>query len=237
MSEQADIPAPGWDAIDRWVGGHFGGQTPHQFTSRTAYELETPSPLPALTVWATKSPAGWLYVSYGLSELFDKSSSDPNTSGFGFELTMRVPLAVGADSDPNAEPRPPTWPLRLLQSIGRHVLSTGTGFDSGHAIDLGAPLVPPDSDGPQDCALTGLICLPDPLLGKIDTVHGSLLFLRLFGVTSDELKTLEALELAHLVGCIAELSPMAITDATRGSFTEDPERSKILRRYALGIGM
>lgn len=231
MSDEAEIPAPGWDAIDRWVGGHFGAQVPHQFTSRTAYELETPSPLPAVTVWATSAPAGWLYVTYGLSELFDKSSNDPNVSGFGFELSLRLPSATAADADA----RPPTWPLRLLQSLGRHVLSTGSSFDSGHAIDLGASLVMPNSDGPQDCALTGLICLPDPLLGKIDTVHGSLLFLRLFGVTEDELKILDRLELGDLVACMAELSPMALTDPERASFAEHPERSKVLKRYALGI--
>jgi hypothetical protein len=233
MSADEQIPAPGWDAIDRWVGGHFGAQIPHQFTSQTAYELESPNPLPAVTVWATSAPAGWLYVTYGLSELFDKSSNDPNVSGFGFELSLRLPSAPGADKDA----RPPTWPLRLLQSLGAHVLSTGKGFDSGHAINLGASLVPPGSDGPSDCVLTGLICLPDQLLGKIDTVHGSLLFLRLFGVTEDELKILDGLELANLVACIAELSPMAITDPARASHTDDPERTKVLRRYALNIGL
>ncbi|PRP93490.1 suppressor of fused domain protein [Enhygromyxa salina] len=231
QDDDAKIPAPGWDAIDRWVGAHFGGQIPHQFTSRTAYELETQNPLPAVTVWATSAPAGWLYVTYGLSELFDKTSSDPSVSGFGFELSMRLPAAASVSSGE----RPPAWPLRLLQSIGRHVLSTGASFDSGHAIDLGASLVAPDSDGPQDCALTGLICLPDPLLGKINTAHGSLLFLRLFGVAPRELEILDGLELGDLVACIAELSPFAITDPARASFTEDPECSKVLRRYALGI--
>lgn len=219
--------APGWDAIDRWVGQHFGGQTPHQFTSRTPYELESHSPLPAITVWSTRAPAGWFYVTYGLSELFDKSSGDADVSGFGFELTLRLP-DTGGDT-------PPVWPLRLLQGLGHHALSSGGGFDSGHTLDLGAPLVPAGSDGPQDCRLTGLLCLPDPLLGKISTVHGSLLFLRLFGITEDEREALSGLELGSLVACVAELSPMAITDPTRGSFAEDAERGKVLRRYRLGI--
>ncbi len=233
------VEAPGWDAIDRWVGGHFsavgpgetGPQIPHQFTSQTAYDLDSPSPLPAITVWQTKAPAGWLYVTYGLSELFDKSSADPSLSGFGFELSLRIPMPPGK----NGGSKPPLWPLRLLQSLGRHVLTTGTGFDSGHALELGAALVPPHSDGPDDCVLTGLVCVPDPLLGKIDTVHGSLLFLRLFGVTPEEMAILSELELGNLVACIAELSPMAVTDPRRASFTEDPERGKVLTRYKLGI--
>jgi hypothetical protein len=239
------IEAPGWDAIDRWVGSHFrdagvdagvdagGLQIPHQFTSQTAYELDSPNPLPAITVWRTKAPEGWLYVTYGLSELFDKSSDDPNVSGFGFELTLRIPMAPGQ----NGGARPPLWPLRLLQGLGRHVLANRSGFDSGHSLDLGASIVPPNSDGPEGCVLTGLTCLPDPLLTKIQTVHGSLLFLRLFGVTAAELAILGELELGSLVACIAELSPMAITDAGRRSFTEDPERGKVLTRYKLGIGL
>ena len=240
MSDEADheqIEAPGWDAIDRWVGSHFAGpgglQVPHQFTSPTAYELDSQSPLPAITVWHTKAPEGWLYVTYGLSELFDKSSDDPSISGFGFELTLRIPMAPGQ----NGGSRPPVWPLRLLQGLGRHVLQTHNGFDSGHSLDLGAPIVAPNSDGPERCELTGLICLPDPLLGKIETVHGSLLFLRLFGVTPAELAILSELELGNLVACIAELSPMAVTDPARPSFTDDPERGKVLTRYKLGIGL
>lgn len=230
-----EVEAPGWDAIDRWVGAKLGtalsGQVPHQYTSRAPYELDKPSPLPAITVWSTRQPAGWLYVSYGLSELFDKTADDPAISGFGFELTLRIPPAP--DAKPDAPP--PTWGLRLMQSLGRHVLTAQAGFDSGDAIDLGAPLVPPGGDGPSDCALTGLICLPDPLLGKINTVNGSLLFLRVVGVTRDEMAIFDGLELGSLVACMAELEPHAITDPGRASDVDHPERGKILRRYRLGI--
>lgn len=225
----SELVAPGWDAIDRWVSSKLPGQSPpHQFTSKTPYELAKPSPLPAVTVWRTKSPPGWLYVSYGLSELFEKSSDDPDVSGFGFELTLRLPARPD-------DVTPPVWPLRLLQSLGHHVLKTRKGFDSGHTMNLGAAIVPPGSDGPTSCALVGLACVPDPLLGKIDTVNGSLLFLRLFGLAADELDVLAQLELAPLVGCVAELEPLAVTDPTRGSWLADEQKAKILRRYKLGI--
>ncbi len=232
MSEHdGPVVAPGWDAIDRWVSAHFRGPTPHQFTSRTPYELDKPSPLPAITVWSTKAPPGWIYVTYGLSELFEKSSEDPDVSGFGFEFTLRLPTGPHGEQSE----QPPVWPLRLLQSLGHHVLASRQGFDSGHAIDLGRSLVPPQSDGPSECSLTGLLCLPDPLLGKIETPHGSLLFLRLFGVTSDELDAMKDLELASLVACVGELDPAEVTDPARGSFLEHPDKSKIVRRYKLGI--
>ncbi len=222
--------APGWDAIDRWVTSKFPGQTPHQFTSKTPYELNKPSPLPAITVWSTSAGPGWLYVTYGLSELFEKTSEDPDVSGFGFELSLRLAAQP-------SEATPPVWPLRLLQSLGHHVLSTRKGFDSGHTMNLGGSLVPPNSDGPSDSALGGLVCLPDPALGKVTTLFGSVLFLRLVGVTVDELEILGALELGSLVACMAELEPQAITDPARGSFLDDPQKGRILRRYKLGIAL
>lgn len=231
MSDPEDrADAPGWEAIDRWVGRHFPADTPHQFTSRHPYELDKSSPLPAVTAFETRSPKGWLYVSYGLSELFDKSSDDADVSGFGYELTMRVPAVEGADA-------PPTWPLRLFQALGHHALANGGGFDSGHVLELGAPIVAPGSDGPDDCRLTALVCLPDPALGKIPTPNGSLLFLRLFAVTPEEREAMDGLELGELIGCLAELEGLAITDPERGSYLDDPEKAKVLRRYKLGISL
>ncbi len=229
-SEDPSIHAPGWEAIDRWVSSKLPAQTPHQFTSKTPYELDKASPLPAVTVWSTSSPPGWIYVGYGLSELFEKSSDDPKVSGFGFELSLRLPAKPG-------ESEPPIWPLRLLQSLGHHVLSTREGFDSGHVMNLGGSIVPPKSDGPSECVLAGLVCLPDPLLGKVHTPNGTLLFLRLFGVALDELAVLGELELGSLVACVAELEPLAITDPSRGSFMDDPQKSRILRRYRVGIAL
>jgi hypothetical protein len=104
-------------------------------------------------------------------------------------------------------------------------------------MNLGGSIVPPRSDGPSECMLEGLVCVPDPSLGKVSTVHGTLLFLRLFGVTSDELAVLGPLELASLVACVAELEPMAITDPSRRSFTEDPQKGRIMRRYKVGIAL
>jgi hypothetical protein len=163
-----------------------------------------------------------------LSELFEKSSTDPDVSGFGFELTLRIPRQGEAET-------PPVWPLRLLHALGHHVLASGKGFDSGHTMKLGAPIVPPGSDGPSESALVGFACVPDPLLGKIETVNGTLLFLRLFGLADDELDVLAQLELAPLVGCVGELDAHAVTDASRSSWLGDAQKGKILRRYKLGI--
>jgi len=36
---------------------------------------------------------------------------------------------------------------------------------------------------------------------------------------------------------VAELEPLAITDPSRGSFMDDPQKSRILRRYRVGIAL
>ena len=217
------VDAPGWTAIDTYVGSRYPGQTPHQFSSRTAYDLDSQSPLPAITVWESHGPPCWLYITYGLTELFDKSSPDPNVSGFGFELSMRVPRADG-------ESQPPVWPLRLLQALGHNVLTTRSGFDSGHCIDLGGPMRP---DAPT--VLAGLVCVPDPFLGKFDGPFGSILFLQVVGLSRSELELFTDWELPEVVGAIAELDSSGLTDPARGDWMADEQKAKILRRYKVGL--
>lgn len=221
MSEAPD--APGWAAIDLACQRLYGRQVPHQFTSQTAYELDTPSPLPAISAWEGQRPAHWHYVTYGLSELFEKTSNDPDVSGFGFELTMRVPRQTDEDV-------PPAWPLRTLQALGSYVLRTRKGFDTGHRADLGGPLAPGHAT-----ALTGLVCVPDPLLGKIDAPFGSLLFLQVIGVTEDELAAMARLDHEGVVHLMGELDFHGLTDLSRGSWLTHPQKAPIIRRYQLGI--
>ncbi len=221
MSGQQD--APGWAAIDAALERLYPRQVPHQFASKTAYEVDTASPLPAIAVYEGIRPAHWHFVTYGLSELFEKSSGDADVSGFGFELTMRVPR--GAD-----EETPPAWPLRALQGLGRYVLANGRGFDTGHCADLGGPISPG-----VDSALTCMAFVPDPLLRKIDTPFGSLLFLQVIGLTSDELTAMQRLDHEGVVHLLGELDFHGLTDPARESYFNDERRAPILRRYQLGV--
>lgn len=223
MSSAPTTEAPGWDAIDRALGELYPAQVPHQFTSKTPFQLDQPSPLPAITVWESDAPASWHLVTYGLSELFDKVSDDPRLSGFGYEFTLKIPRSPG-------EQRPPAWALRMLQALGRHVLLTRADYDSGSLLRLGPEMTPGLA-----CELRGVACVPDPQLGKLDTPHGSLLFLRLVGLTQGELEALEPLGPSERVGVLAELDAQALTDPTRADWSLHPEKAKILLRCRLGI--
>lgn len=235
--ERYPVDAPGWAAIDRLVSAHVSHQVPHQFVSQRAYDLEGNAPLPAITVWEGRGPDHWLYVSYGLSELFEKSSPDPDVSGFGYELTLRLPRAEG-------EARPPTWPLALVHGVAAGVLAHDVQLDSGHLIDVGGPLVPSaardpvephSTDAPVASPLSGIVCVPDAVLGKVSTPHGSLLFLSLWGLTADELRDMASWTLERKVGLVREVSPLVLTDPRRGPLASDPRYAPVYRRYALGV--
>lgn len=223
MSETSEAEAPGWAAIDAALARLYGRQVPHQFASQTAYELDTPSPLPAIAVYEAVRPLHWHFVTYGLSELFEKSSDDPDVSGFGFELTMRTPRAPD-------ETVPPAWPLRALQGLGRYVLAQKQGFDTGHCADLGGSIA-----AGIDSALTCLACVPDPLLKKIVTPFGSLLFLQVVGITTDELAAMQRLDHEGVVNVLGELDFHGLTDPSRRSYFLDPHKAPVLRRYQLGV--
>ncbi len=221
MSPETD--APGWAAIDDALARLYPRQVPHQFASQRAYEPGGESPLPAIAVYEGARPLHWHYVTYGLSELFDKSSEDPDVSGFGFELTMRVPRSA-------EEKVPPAWPLKALQGLGRYVLGTGRTLDTGHCAELGGSIAPG-----VESELSCMACVPDPLLGKISTPFGSLLFLQVVGITPDELAAMQRLDHEGVVHLMGELDFHGLTDPARQSYFKDPMRAPVLRRYQLGV--
>ncbi len=221
MALPPPLDAPGWQAIDRHLAQRYGQQLPHQFTSRTAYDFESDSPLPAISAYEASTPPHWHLVTYGFSELFEKSSPDAQLSGFGYELTFRIPRAPG-------ETMPPTWAVRLLQALGRYVFTEQAPFDTGHRADLGAPLCP----GSQLCALA---CVPDPELGKITTVFGNLLFLQVVGLTAAEHTCMRNLSYEDVVLLLAEIDRLGLTDPTRSCWTLSPQKSPVFKRYELGI--
>ena len=231
--DTGELSAPGWWAIDQALSRLYPGQLPHQYTSQTAFEPQSPSPLPAVAAYEvprTKlagawQPAHWHYVGYGLSELFEKLSDDPEISGFGFELTLRVPRAEGDE-------RPPAWGVRLLQALGRYVLLSGQGFDSGHRADLGGPLVPG-----LDTPLRGVACVPDPSLGRIRAPFGAVLFLQVVGLHGDEVEAMADMSYERVVMMLAELDPYGLTDLSRGSWLQSPQKAPTFRRYRLGVGL
>ena len=137
-------------------------------------------------------------MTLGLTELFEKVSDDPSRSGWGIELTM---LVEGSDS------APPAWAVRLLEKLATYVETSSRPFASGHRMDPGGPI----TGNPAD-RLTALAFAHDPMLGSISTPHGNVDFLRVVGITADELASAQATSTAAM---IAHLDADLVTDPTR----------------------
>jgi hypothetical protein len=189
--------APGWDAIQSALAQVFPGQDPlHWGTSLQ------PGQDGVYGVSAYRGDGWWLLITFGLTELFGKSKDDADVSGWGFELTMRVPA--------EREIAPPTWSLNLLSKLGQYVYTEEAPVAVGHRMDLGGPIT-----GTDDTRLTALAVAADPQLAGIQTPNGSVAFLTLVGITANELAQMKISTTAEVLDEYAVRSPLLITDPNR----------------------
>jgi hypothetical protein len=152
---------------------------------------------------AHRITGGWLLMTLGLTELFGKVSDDPDVSGWGFELTMRVPRG-------DSEQRPPGWALNLLGQLSSYVFSAGKPFAAGHRLSPGGPIT-----GTADTLLTAVAFAPDPDLTAIRTPHGSVEFLTVFGITAEELARMQQSSTADVLADLRSDNPSLLTDPGR----------------------
>src|SRR4051794_9435935 len=102
-----DDNAPGWDAIEAVMAERLAvdGEPLHWSTG------VLPGEAGVYGISAYRLPRLWFFVTFGLTELYEKESEDPAVSGWGFELTMRTPRLEG-------DQQPPQWPMTLLARLG-----------------------------------------------------------------------------------------------------------------------
>jgi hypothetical protein len=197
MPSSESSSAPGWAAIEAAVEAVAPSQEPlHWGTSN----LPGQDGIYGLSAYRTDE--NWLLVTFGLSELFGKESEDVEWSGWGFELTMRVPVHDAS--------QPPPWSLNLLQQLGKYVYSSGRWFEAGHRMHPGGPIT-----GKPDTRLSAIAFAEDPQLGTIDTPHGKVQFLQVVGITDDELVQMKGSSTAKVLAELAASSPLLVTDITR----------------------
>ena len=200
--EDAADDAPGWDAIDAALAGLYGDQQPRHVGSGAPAALS--SHLQGCSAYA--ADGHWHYVTYGLSELFEPiAEADPEISGWGFELTMRVPRE-GAE--------PPRWPFRMLDEIAHYVNDSRSLLAPGHRIDFQHPVTGhPGIEGAPATGLTVFAFAVDPELGEIDTPNGRVVFLQAIGVTAEEKGWMLA---SSTAGVLADRGdPLLLTDPAR----------------------
>lgn len=221
----AESEAAGWDAITDALERAHPGIVPAHWSTGVRYHDGGSDPLDGVSAYfVDNSGAGgashWHYVSYGLSDLYEKSTGkveDPALSGWGFELTFRLKVA-GPD-----EPVP-VWPADLLQNAARYVIGTGRHLTPGQHIDLHAPI--------SDVAptlLRALLIVPDPQLYPTTTPFGRVRFAQLVGITSAELDAALRWKMDGIAALLGTHDPMYLTDLDRTSITDDPVVAEAIR--------
>ncbi|MCI9512758.1 MAG: suppressor of fused domain protein [Oscillospiraceae bacterium] len=203
-TEREEIAAPGWDAITAAFDALYPGQdSPLHFGCLIPWRLGGPDPLQGISVY----DAGdcFHFVTYGLTDLYEKEGNDPNYSGFGYEFTLK--LRKAGLEDEMAEQR---GIAGILQSLARLTFEKGEQFYPNEYIYTGQET---GMDARGISKLTGFITAEDEA-GTIDTPNGKVDFIKLIGVTDAELKAIMAktLHVQELAGRIGDL-----TDYTRES--------------------
>jgi hypothetical protein len=205
--------SPGWAAIDGALARIYGNAEPLHWATLIKWSLGGPDPLDGVSVYARTDPVPhWHYVGYGMSELYEKESEDPDISGWGFELTFRLAR------DP-VEPEAPVWPANLMQNLARYVFRSGNWFEPGHHMDANGPIA---ADRP-DSAIRAIAFALDPELGEISTPHGTVQFLQIVGLTEDEYEAARQWSPKAVLELFATRLPLLLTDIDRGSLLTDPE--------------
>lgn len=134
---------------------------------------ETGAPLAEVVVYRASKPSShWHYITYGLTELEEKNSSDPTLSGFGVEYTLRI-------VDPSD--KPPVWPIQLLRWIAERVWDTGVPYDPAHSMNLPADMLEEVSPGVE-----GLAFFEDEQLRTLETPTGRITFVNVIPLMAGE---------------------------------------------------
>jgi suppressor of fused len=210
MVEDGDTPETvGWDAINAALRPIYGGREPQHWGPIIRASLGGPDPLDGISAYLAENPSHWHFVTYGMSELYEKENGDPEFSGWGFEFTFRVRRRGDTD--------PPAWVLNFLNNLARYVFQTGNVFESGHHLDLNGPIALD-----EETAIRAIAFTTDPQLGSISTPSGRVTFLQVVGLTLDEYEALQAWNTEKLLQLRSKDDPLLVTDLRRTSWLQDP---------------
>ncbi|XP_003382357.1 PREDICTED: suppressor of fused homolog [Amphimedon queenslandica] len=160
---------------------------PLQIASVVKFWLGGPDPLDFINIYINPGdkkkgiPPHWHYVTCGLSDLYGDSrvhevAGPDQASGFGFELTFRL------DCDTSMPSSPSTWPAELLQALSRYV------FQSDNVLCVGDHISWHTSLDNSDSRIQHMLLASDPQLKPFSSSLGSVSFIQIVGITSEELQ-------------------------------------------------
>lgn len=195
-----EINAQGWDAITNECERVYPNQkNPKHYGTLVSYRLGGNDPLDGISVY--DGGDYWHFVTYGLSELYDKESDIEEVSGYGMEFTFKLKK----DNYENEE-NEIQCVCGILQSIARITFTKGELFNVYEYLYTGQTT---GIDSKQKSNITGFITVPDDKFKEINTPNGKVCFVEFVGVTDNELKAIHNKEIR-----VKELYEKIVTDVT-----------------------
>ena len=176
--DDEDIDTAGWDAISDTFEELYPGQDdPRHYGVLIPWSLGGKDPLDGISIY--DGGDYWHFVSFGLSELYEKESENLEYSGFGIELTLK--LKKGS-YDEDAEL---ASICSIFQQIARIIFNNGEMFYPYEYLYTGQTQ---GIDSQGESNITGFITVPEPKKEFINTPNGKVEFLEFIGVTDSELQ-------------------------------------------------
>lgn len=176
------IEAKGWDAITDACEKIYPTQkNPKHYGTLISWQLGGNDPLDGISIY--DGGDYWHFVTYGLSELYDKKSNNKEISGYGMEFTLKLKK----DNYENEESEIKGI-CGILQSIARITFTNGEIFKTYEYLYTGQTQ---GIDTKGQSNITGFITIPDTEIKPIDTENGKVEFVEFIGVTDKELLAIQ----------------------------------------------
>ncbi|MDE7281325.1 MAG: suppressor of fused domain protein [Ruminiclostridium sp.] len=173
----------GWDAIIAEFERIYPDQKePKHYGRLIPWRLGGPNPLDGVSIY--DGGDFWHFVTFGLSELYDKESEDKEWSGYGMEFTFKLKKDCYDMENEEAEFN---CIISNLDNIAKLTFEKGELFLPDEYVYTGQT---EGIDRFQKSKLTGFITMNDPTVNTLDTPNGKVEFVEFIGVTDSELKSI-----------------------------------------------
>ena len=181
-----NIVLDGWNAITEAFEKVYPRQEePKHYGVLIPWSLGGKDPLAGISIY--DGGDYWHFVTYGLSELYEKECENMEYSGYGMEFTLK--LKKGCYDDEEAEIR---GLCGILQSIARITFNSGELFEVFEYLYTGQTT---GMDTQSKSLITGFIAIPDTDVEPIQTPNGKVDFVEFIGVTDAELVKIQNKEM------------------------------------------
>lgn len=171
--------APGWDAIEKEAERLYPNQkSPKHYASLIKWRFGGPDPLDGISIY--DGGDYWHFVTFGLSELYEKETKDKKWSGYGMEFTFKLKKDNYLDEEMEIKSI-----CGILQQIAKSTFNNGEIFNPFEYLYTGQT---EGIDLKQASNITGFITISDPNFQTLNTENGRVDFVEFIGVTDAELK-------------------------------------------------